>query len=48
MEVPLTVEAGQLALVLAAIVAIVILGLAVGAALQRAAAPVAAIRRGFE
>jgi putative ABC transport system permease protein len=47
-DVPLAVEAGQLALVLAAIVAIVILGLAIGAALQRAAAPVAAIRRGFE
>jgi putative ABC transport system permease protein len=47
-EVPLTVEAGQLVLVLAAIVAIVILGLGVGAVLQRAASPVAAVRRGFE
>lgn len=47
-EVPLSLDAGQLALILAAIVAIVILGLGVGAVLQRAAAPAAAIRRGFE
>jgi hypothetical protein len=47
-DVPLSVDAGQLGLILAAIVAIVMLGLGVGAVLQRAAAPVAAIRRGFE
>ncbi len=47
-DVPLTLEAGQLALVLAAIVAVVMLGLGVGTVLQRAAAPMSAIRRGFE
>jgi putative ABC transport system permease protein len=47
-DVPLTVDPGQLALVLAAGVAVVGLGLLVGAVLQRAAVPAAAIRRGFE
>jgi putative ABC transport system permease protein len=47
-DIPLSVELGQLAVVLAVIVLIVMLGLAIGAGLQRAAAPVAAIRRGFE
>ena len=49
---PIVVDVGidpvQLGAVLLAIVAIVALGIGLGAALQRGAAPVAAVRRGFE
>jgi hypothetical protein len=49
---PIVVDVGvdpvQLGLVLLAIVFIVFLGIGLGAALQRNAAPVAAVRRGFE
>ena len=49
---PIVVDVGidpvQLGAVLIAIVAIVSLGIGLGAALQRSAAPVAAVRRGFE
>jgi putative ABC transport system permease protein len=49
---PIVVDVGvdpvQLGLVLLAIVTIVALGIALGAALQRNAAPVAAVRRGFD
>jgi putative ABC transport system permease protein len=49
---PIVVDVGvdpvQLGLVLLAIVFIVSLGIGLGAALQRSAAPVAAVRRGFE
>lgn len=47
-DVPLALEPSQLALVLGGIVAVVVLGLAVGALMQRGAAPTAALRRGFE
>jgi putative ABC transport system permease protein len=47
-EVAIAVEPLQLAGVLLAIVIIVGLGIGLGAALQRGAAPVAAVRRGFE
>ena len=49
---PIVVDVGvdpvQLGIVLFAIVIIVALGIGLGAALQRSAAPVAAVRRGFE
>ena len=49
---PIVVDVGidpvQLGLVLLAIVSIVALGIGLGAALQRDAAPVAAVRRGFD
>ena len=48
LEVPLAVEPVQLLLVLLGIVGIVVFGMAVGAALQRAAVPATAVRRGFE
>lgn len=47
-DVPLTLEPGQLALVLGGIVGVVALGLVVGTLMQRGAAPTAAVRRGFE
>ncbi len=47
-DIGVSIDAAQLAVVLAAIVVIVALGMVLGAALQRGAAPVAAIRRGFE
>ncbi len=47
-DVPLTIEPGQLLAVLAAVVAVVGLGLALGTLMQRGAAPAAAVRRGFE
>jgi putative ABC transport system permease protein len=47
-EVAVGIELGQLVAVLAAIVIIVTLGIFLGAALQRAATPAAAVRRGFE
>jgi putative ABC transport system permease protein len=47
-EVAIAIEPLQLAAVLIAIVTIVGLGIALGAALQRGAAPAAAVRRGFE
>ena len=46
--VPLAIDPAQLAIVLAAIVAIVALGMTLGAALQRGAVPATAVRRGFE
>jgi putative ABC transport system permease protein len=48
LEVPLAVDPVQLLLVLLGIVGIVVFGMAVGAALQRAAVPATAVRRGFE
>jgi putative ABC transport system permease protein len=48
LAVPLAIDPGQLAILLAAIVAIVALGMTLSAALQRGAVPAAAIRRGFE
>ena len=47
-DIPLTLEPGQLAIVLGGIVGVVVLGLAVGTLMQRGAAPTAAVRRGFE
>ena len=47
-EVPLAVDPSQVALVLAGIGAVVVLGLILGTLMQRGAAPVAAVRRGFE
>jgi putative ABC transport system permease protein len=47
-DVVVGVEPGQLVAVLAAIVIIVALGILLGAVLQRAATPAAAVRRGFE
>ncbi|MBI2775844.1 MAG: hypothetical protein HYX57_01065 [Chloroflexi bacterium] len=46
--VPLTVEPAQLAIILGGIVAVIGLGLLLGALMQRGTAPVAALRRGFE
>ena len=47
-DVPITIDPGQLGAVLGGIVAVVVLGLVLGARLQRGAAPMAAVRRGFE
>jgi putative ABC transport system permease protein len=47
-DIAVAIDVAQLAVVLAAIVLIVALGMVLGAALQRGAAPVAAIRRGFD
>jgi putative ABC transport system permease protein len=47
-DVPIGLETGQLVLVLGGIVAVVAFGLALGAWMQRGAAPMAAVRRGFE
>jgi putative ABC transport system permease protein len=48
LEVGIAIEPLQLAAVLVAIVIIVGLGIGLGTALQRSAAPAAAVRRGFE
>lgn len=48
LDVPLTPDPSQLATVLGGIVAVSVLGLAVGTLMQRGAAPTAALRRGFE
>jgi putative ABC transport system permease protein len=47
-EVPLAIEPLHLGLVFGGIVAVVVLGLILGTLMQRGAAPVAAVRRGFE
>lgn len=47
-DVPITIDPGQFGAVLGGIVAVVVLGLVLGARLQRGAAPLAAVRRGFE
>jgi putative ABC transport system permease protein len=47
-DVSIGIEPGQLLLVLLAISVIVVVGIGLGAALQRGAAPAAAVRRGFE
>lgn len=47
-DVPIVPDPGQLAAVLGGIVAVVVLGLVVGTVMQRGAAPMAALRRGFE
>ncbi|MBI3746214.1 MAG: hypothetical protein HY264_06755 [Chloroflexi bacterium] len=47
-DIPLTLDPGQLAIVLGGIVGVVVLGFAVGTLMQRGAAPTAAVRRGFE
>ncbi len=47
-DVPVIIQPAQLAIVLGAIVGVVVLGLALGALMQRGAAPTAAVRRGFE
>ena len=47
-DIGVSIDVAQLGVVLAAIVLIVALGMVLGAALQRGAAPVAAIRRGFD
>lgn len=47
-DVPITPDPGQLALVATGIVGVLVLGLALGTLLQRSATPTAAVRRGFE
>ncbi|MES2209651.1 MAG: FtsX-like permease family protein [Chloroflexota bacterium] len=47
-DVPVGLEPGQLLLVLGGIVAVVVLGLGLGSWMQRGAAPITALRRGFE
>ena len=47
-DIPLGLDASQLGVILAAIVAIVVVGMTLGVIFQRNAAPVAAVRRGFE
>ncbi|MEO8468367.1 MAG: ABC transporter permease [Chloroflexota bacterium] len=47
-NVPIGLEPAQLVLVLAGIVAVVAVGLGLGSWIQRRAAPIAALRRGFE
>lgn len=48
LPIPLSLEAGPVGLVLAAVVAIAAVGIGLAAVLQRRGAPVHAIRRGFE
>jgi putative ABC transport system permease protein len=47
-DVPVGIDAAQLGIIIAAMIAIVAVGLTLGAWFQRNAAPVAAVRRGFE
>jgi putative ABC transport system permease protein len=47
-DVPLTADARQLAIILASVLAITIVGIGLAAWMQRRAIPVAALRRGFE
>jgi ABC-type antimicrobial peptide transport system permease subunit len=47
-EVPLTADPRQLAVILASVLAITIVGIGLAAWLQRRGTPIAALRRGFE
>jgi putative ABC transport system permease protein len=48
LAIPVAIEAGQIGLVLAAIIMVAAVGIVLATALQRRGAPISAIRRGFE